>query len=274
MCLFISVESSEDPGLTYGHIKLFDLAGSERAVFSSNNDQRLREGANINRSLLSLASCINALSKQPSSSAISRGANSQRNTHHVPYRNSKLTRLLKDSFSGYTLTTMIATISPSIVNIEDTLNTLKYAFRVKMIGSEREDCTQNYNNRGERFSAERNNVKGEAERGMMRNLPSISNNSIYSMNPTTSRSINFNLDQINRKQAENYNLMSAIIRNKEIELHKRLNFESLAPELVCFIPRLKIEQNSEEMMELRKDLDSISKKKKELISVNSFDKRE
>ena len=74
-------------------------------------------------------------------------------------------------------------------------------------------------------------------------------------------------------QTENL-IHQTIIRNKEIELHKRLNFESLAPELVCFIPRLKIEQNSEEMMELRKDLDSISKKKKELISVNSFDKRE
>lgn len=78
-------------------------------------------GANINRSLLALGNCINALG-DPSKKA-----------NHVPYRDSKLTRLLKDSLGGNCRTVMIANISPSSMHYEDTLNTLKYANRAKEI---------------------------------------------------------------------------------------------------------------------------------------------
>ncbi|XP_071809162.1 kinesin-like protein KIF18A [Asterias amurensis] len=103
-------------------MSLIDLAGSERATVTTNRGARFREGANINRSLLALGNCINAL-------ADSTRAKGQ----HIPYRNSKLTRLLKDSLGGNCRTVMIAAISPSSLTYEDTLNTLKYANRAKNI---------------------------------------------------------------------------------------------------------------------------------------------
>ncbi|KAJ8023469.1 Kinesin-like protein KIF18A [Holothuria leucospilota] len=101
-------------------MSLIDLAGSERATVTTNRGARFREGANINKSLLALGNCINALAE-----AKSKG--------HVPYRNSKLTRLLKDSLGGNCKTVMIAAVSPSNLTYEDTYNTLKYANRTKDI---------------------------------------------------------------------------------------------------------------------------------------------
>lgn len=104
-----------------GKLSLIDLAGSERAAVSENRGERLKEGANINRSLLALGNCINSLGEK------------YKKGQHVPYRNSKLTRLLKDSLGGNCRTVMIAAISPSPLSYEDTLNTLKYANRAKNI---------------------------------------------------------------------------------------------------------------------------------------------
>ena len=79
------------------------------------------EGANINRSLLALGNCINMLH-----------SNSKRGMqNYVPYRDSKLTRLLKDSLGGNSQTVMIANVSPCAHHFEDTHNTLKYANRTK-----------------------------------------------------------------------------------------------------------------------------------------------
>ncbi|KAL0218982.1 hypothetical protein P9112_004635 [Eukaryota sp. TZLM1-RC] len=103
-----------------GKLSLIDLAGSERASRTKNKGARLAEGASINKSLLALGSCINELVKGKS-------------TSHVPYRNSKLTRLLKDSLGGNCRTVMISNISPSFDSFEDTHNTLKYANRAKNI---------------------------------------------------------------------------------------------------------------------------------------------
>mmetsp|Transcript_34315 Transcript_34315/g.80273 ORF Transcript_34315/g.80273 Transcript_34315/m.80273 type:complete len:873 (-) Transcript_34315:35-2653(-) len=101
-----------------GKLSLIDLAGSERASQTDNRGVRLLEGANINRSLLALGNCINALASGSS---------------FVPYRDSKLTRLLKDSLGGNCKTVMVANISPNSISYEDTLNTLKYANRAKNI---------------------------------------------------------------------------------------------------------------------------------------------
>ncbi|XP_048241459.1 kinesin-like protein KIF18A, partial [Haliotis rufescens] len=99
---------------------LVDLAGSERATVTKNRGARFREGANINRSLLALGNVINALAEN-------------KNKGHIPYRDSKLTRLLKDSLGGNCRTVMIAAVSPSSMSYEDTYNTLKYADRAKHI---------------------------------------------------------------------------------------------------------------------------------------------
>ena len=84
---------------------------------------RMIEGANINRSLLSLGNCINALVDELRTGK----------KNHIPYRDSKLTRLLKDSLGGNCRTVMIANISPNNTSYEDTHNTLKYANRAKNI---------------------------------------------------------------------------------------------------------------------------------------------
>lgn len=105
-----------------GKLCLVDLAGSERAAETNNHGQKLRDGANINRSLLALANCINALGKARKGSAV-----------YVPYRNSKLTRLLKDGLSGNSRTAMVATVAPSDDQYHHSINTLKYADRAKEI---------------------------------------------------------------------------------------------------------------------------------------------
>ncbi|KAH3877279.1 hypothetical protein DPMN_001142 [Dreissena polymorpha] len=102
---------------------LVDLAGSERATVTKNMGSRMREGANINRSLLALGNVINALAENKSKG-------------YVPYRDSKLTRLLKDSLGGNCQTVMIAAVSPSAMSFEDTYNTLRYADRAKHIKAE------------------------------------------------------------------------------------------------------------------------------------------
>ncbi|KAJ0231425.1 Kinesin-like protein KIN-8B [Hirschfeldia incana] len=105
-----------------GKLALVDLAGSERAAETNNGGQKLRDGANINRSLLALANCINALGKQH-----------KKGLAYVPYRNSKLTRILKDGLSGNSQTVMVATVSPADNQYHHTVNTLKYADRAKEI---------------------------------------------------------------------------------------------------------------------------------------------
>ncbi|XP_006147700.1 kinesin-like protein KIF11 [Tupaia chinensis] len=101
-----------------GKLNLVDLAGSENIGRSGAVDKRAREAGNINQSLLTLGRVITALVEK---------------TPHVPYRESKLTRILQDSLGGRTRTSIIATISPSSVNLEETLSTLEYAHRAKNI---------------------------------------------------------------------------------------------------------------------------------------------
>ncbi|KAI9883453.1 MAG: hypothetical protein M1823_004787 [Watsoniomyces obsoletus] len=105
---------------TMATLSIIDLAGSERASATKNRGERLLEGANINKSLLALGSCINALCDP-------------RKKNHVPYRNSKLTRLLKFSLGGNCRTVMIVCVSPSSQHFDETQNTLRYANRAKNI---------------------------------------------------------------------------------------------------------------------------------------------
>lgn len=106
---------------TSASLNIIDLAGSERASATRNNGARMKEGANINKSLLALGNCINALCQ--SGGVIK----------HVPYRNSKLTRLLKFSLGGNCKTVMVVCISPSSTHYEETHNALKYANQAKNI---------------------------------------------------------------------------------------------------------------------------------------------
>lgn len=118
--------------VTCSKFLLVDLAGSERGGLEKGNSYsiiffifikgiRTHEGANINKSLLSLANCINILSDK------------SKKGNFVPYRNSKLTRILKDSLGGNIRTIMIACISPAPSLYDETINTLNYASRARKI---------------------------------------------------------------------------------------------------------------------------------------------
>ena len=109
--------------VTFSKLSIIDLAGSERGnvCLQSRSKTSQMEGGNINKSLLALGNCINIL-----------GDKSKRN-NYVPYRDSKLTRILKDSLGGNCRTVMIACISPSSLFYDESLNTLNYAVRARSI---------------------------------------------------------------------------------------------------------------------------------------------
>ncbi|KAB2004652.1 hypothetical protein ES319_D11G214100v1 [Gossypium barbadense] len=104
-------------------LHLVDLAGSERAKRTGSDGLRLKAGIHINRGLLALGNVISALGNEKK----------RKEGMHVPYRDSKLTRLLQDSLGGNSKTVMIACISPADINAEESLNTLKYANRARNI---------------------------------------------------------------------------------------------------------------------------------------------
>ncbi|XP_059991580.1 kinesin-like protein KIF1C isoform X2 [Lagenorhynchus albirostris] len=105
-------------------ISLVDLAGSERADSSGARGMRLKEGANINKSLTTLGKVISALADMQSK---------KRKSDFIPYRDSVLTWLLKENLGGNSRTAMIAALSPADINYEETLSTLRYADRTKQI---------------------------------------------------------------------------------------------------------------------------------------------
>ena len=111
---------------TVGTLSMIDLAGSERASVTKNRGDRLKEGANINRSLLALANCINTLATNGSRA-------SSRRMVRVKYRDSKLTHLLKSSLEGNCRLVMITCVAPAHLSYEESHNSLKYASRARNI---------------------------------------------------------------------------------------------------------------------------------------------
>lgn len=132
-----------DARATTAKLHLVDLAGSERVTQQDARGQRFKEGVQINMGLLALSNCISALSDP-----------NRREWGHVPYRDSKLTRLLQDSLGGNSRTVMLACCSPADINAEETLNTLKYANRARNI---RNRATINI----EKMSATENKLRQE-----------------------------------------------------------------------------------------------------------------
>ena len=114
---------SEDTEFRSSKFHFVDLAGSERAKRTGASGVRMREGININKGLLALGNVISSLGDEKKRAA---GA-------HVPYRDSKLTRILQDSLGGNSRTLMVACVSPADDSMEETLNALKYANRARNI---------------------------------------------------------------------------------------------------------------------------------------------
>uniref|UniRef100_A0A182Q0K9 Kinesin motor domain-containing protein n=1 Tax=Anopheles farauti TaxID=69004 RepID=A0A182Q0K9_9DIPT len=124
--LSITVQNLTLAGTKQGRLFMTDLAGSERARKTKNRGKRLQEGAHINRSLLALGNCINALAG---------GA------RYVNFRDSKLTRLLKEALSGRCKTVMIAHVAPETRHRDETKNTLVYADRANHITTRLQEPT-------------------------------------------------------------------------------------------------------------------------------------
>merc|ERR1719411_644555 len=128
LTVYIEIESKTigDNGDTlyitrHGKINFVDLAGSEMVKKTKSSGKALTEANNINKSLMVLGNCISALSKSGDRKV------------HIPYRDSKLTKLLADSLSGNGITLMIACVSPARSNLSESSNTLRYAARAKRI---------------------------------------------------------------------------------------------------------------------------------------------
>merc|ERR1719362_770406 len=118
-CSEKTVGGGQKQRIRVGKLNLVDLAGSERQSKTGATGERLKEATKINLSLSALGNVISALVDGKSA--------------HIPYRDSKLTRLLQDSLGGNTKTVMVANCGPADYNYDETLSTLRYAYRAKSI---------------------------------------------------------------------------------------------------------------------------------------------
>ncbi|XP_067210795.1 kinesin-like protein Klp61F [Linepithema humile] len=170
--------------LKTGKLNLVDLAGSENVGRSGAVDRRAREAGSINQSLLTLGRVITSLVER---------------APHIPYRESKLTRLLQESLGGRTKTSIIATVSPASINLEETLSTLDYAHRAKHI-TNRPEINQKLSKK-----ALLKEYTEEIERLRRDLLAARERNGVY-------------LAQ------ENYNEIQALIENQTKEIEEKINF--------------------------------------------------
>ena len=187
----------------YGKLNLIDLAGSERAGTTKNRGLRLIEGANINKSLLTLGNCINALYEK----------NLKHNSIYIPYRDSKLTRLLKDSLGGNSRTVMIANVSPFIYNFDDTYNTLKYAERAKCIKTKVKMNIADINNKSNDFLKLIKNMK-------------IKLNEIGNKDSIVNKNINIDINNDNNNNNRNNKRLNSLnIKNSSANKIKRNTYD-------------------------------------------------
>ncbi|VWU49242.1 kinesin-13, putative [Hepatocystis sp. ex Piliocolobus tephrosceles] len=167
--------------ISLGKIAFIDLAGSERGADTiAQNKQTQTDGANINRSLLALKECIRAMDSDKT---------------HIPFRDSELTKVLRDIFVGRSKSVMIANISPTISSCEQTLNTLRYSSRVKNfktrpIINEQDELINNENNtimdiHNNNISSSNNNNNN------ISSSSSSNNNNISSSNNSNSTNNNY-----------------------------------------------------------------------------------
>jgi kinesin family protein 11 len=187
-----------------GKLNLVDLAGSENIQRSGAENKRAAEAGLINKSLLTLGRVINAL--------VDRGS-------HIPYRESKLTRLLQDSLGGRTKTCIIATVSPAKSNLEETISTLDYAFRAKNIRNKPQiNSMISKKTLLKEFTAEIEKLKSELIATRQRNGVYLSNEQFEEITvESESRRI------LSDEQRARIETMEASLRNKVQELFSLTN---------------------------------------------------
>lgn len=195
--------------LSTGKLNLVDLAGSENIQRSGAENKRATEAGLINKSLLTLGRVINALVER---------------SPHIPYRESKLTRLLQDSLGGRTKTCIIATVSPAKSNLEETISTLDYAFRAKNIRN-KPQINQAINKKTllKEFTFEIEKLKSELIATRQRNGVYLTQEN-YEEITTISESRRI----LSEEQRERLETMEVNLRNKIEELFKLMtNFQTL-----------------------------------------------
>lgn len=195
---------SSDDYICSGKLNLVDLAGSENIQRSGAENKRATEAGLINKSLLTLGRVINALVDKSS---------------HIPYRESKLTRLLQDSLGGRTKTCIIATVSPARSNLEETISTLDYAFRAKNIRNKPQmNAMISKKTLLKEFTAEIEKLKGELIATRQRNGVYLSNDKFEEITmENESRRI------LSEEQKARIETMEASLRNKVQELFSLTN---------------------------------------------------
>jgi kinesin family protein 11 len=203
-----ATEAGEDY-ICAGKLNLVDLAGSENIQRSGAENKRAAEAGLINKSLLTLGRVINALVDKSS---------------HIPYRESKLTRLLQDSLGGRTKTCIIATVSPAKSNLEETISTLDYAFRAKNIRNKPQvNSMINKKTLLREFTAEIEKLKSELIATRQRNGVYLSNEQYEEITvESESRRI------LSEEQKSRIETMENSLRNKVQELFSLTNnFQNL-----------------------------------------------
>ena len=192
----------------YSKISFIDLAGSERAVDTIDTNKRTKiDGAEINKSLLALKECIRALDLEK---------------RHKPFRGSKLTLVLRDSFIGNCLTMMIANISPCLSCSEHTLNTLRYADRVKELRKPRhEKETENVKNNNINNINNKKNKENELLAELLMLPRNNGQNIKYNVEINNS---NYNSPN-NLIMNHGYNFMKIKTKNNQIELNQDIDIQ-------------------------------------------------
>ena len=190
---------------SYGKISFIDLAGSERAVDTIDTNKRTKiDGAEINKSLLALKECIRALDLEK---------------RHKPFRGSKLTLVLRDSFMGNCQTLMIANISPCLSCSEHTLNTLRYADRVKELRKPRHE-REGENNKNNNNIINNLKTKKSRESDLLAELLMMPRNN--APNVKYNVEINHDNDIITN---HGYNFMKLKNKKNNIDLYQDINIQ-------------------------------------------------
>ena len=201
--LQINIKTKEKE--SYGKISFIDLAGSERAVDTIDTNKRTKiDGAEINKSLLALKECIRALDLEK---------------RHKPFRGSKLTLVLRDSFMGNCQTLMIANISPCLSCSEHTLNTLRYADRVKELRKPRHE-REGENNKNNNNIINNLKTKKSRESELLAELLMMPRNN--APNVKYNVEINHENDIITN---HGYNFMKLKNKKNNIDLYQDINIQ-------------------------------------------------
>lgn len=242
-----TAENGEDY-VSAGKLNLVDLAGSENIQRSGAENKRAAEAGLINKSLLTLGRVINALVDRSSREV------------HIPYRESKLTRLLQDSLGGRTKTCIIATVSPAKSNLEETISTLDYAFRAKNIRN-KPQVNQMVNKKTllKEFTYEIEKLRGELIAARQRNGVYLTNEHYEEMKvESESRKI------LSEEQAAKIETMETNLRNKVQELYSLTsNFMNMkkkaeAAEMVLDETKEVLEQTESVLENTRRSLEEES----------------